>query len=181
MKNRQRKIKPQSAPLNGMRVGTLDTDDFLLTAMQLPDESAKCLAVGDEFPPVECPAENYDDAVRMTVRTAELLERGDFWERAEFSADRIGDLLEKFGRPEVLTLSDFESEADLKFLKTDPRDQEGTLLYHRLGNAAVKSIVEEEFGIHIEFKILNMRAYMDWLAAENKENTPESRAQFCAL
>ena len=55
------------------------------------------------------------------------------------------------------------------------------LVYHRLTNAAVKTIAEEDFGIRIEFKILKLRDYMDWLALQSKDNTPESRAQFCAL
>ena len=181
MKNRQRKLKLQPTPLKGMRVGTLDTDEFLLTAMQLPDGSAKCIAVGDEFSPVECPAENYEAAVAMTLQTAALLDKGNFWERAEFSAARIEALLQKFGRPEVVTLSDFESEADLKFLKAEAQEQEGTLLYHRLTNAAVKTIAEEDFEVRVEFKILNMRAYMDWLADQKMDNTAKARAQFCSM
>jgi hypothetical protein len=163
-----------------LRVGTLAAGDFLLSAIGLPDGGGKIIAVGDEFPPVEAPAAGYDAAVAAARQTADLLARGEFWDRAEFCAGKILDLLEAHGagRPgRVISLSDFECEEDLRFLKPE---QDWTLLYHRLGNAAVSAILADE-GVGVVLKKLNLKMYYDWLAENRLENTPENRAAFCAV
>jgi hypothetical protein len=167
--------------MNTLRAAPLETDDYVLTAIGLPEGGGKILVVGDNVK-FETACASYSVAKDQIIRTAGLLDDGDHnaIDRAEwFVYEHLAALFRKFGRPGAIRLSDFETEDDLYFLKPEDRDRT-TLLYHRISNREVEAILREEKICAVEYHLVRLADYMDWLVKNHFENTAVNRARFIA-
>lgn len=73
-----------------------------------------------------------------------------------------------------IRLADYESDADLKFLKSA---HEWPLEFHRMVNGAIARELRKR-GAHVVLIKISMAGYFDWLAKNKFENKPENRARF---
>jgi hypothetical protein len=158
-----------------MRVAPLETDDYVLTAVELPDDTGKVLVVGDRIQ-LEILTASYDEAKDQVLRTAEILDTEDTEARTDASEERMLELFQRFGKPAVIRLSDFETDADLHFLKPE---QTWTLTYHRILNHELEHRLKRR-GVAVDFHLVRLRDYMDWLAAKRLENNTVNRSRYCA-
>lgn len=73
-----------------------------------------------------------------------------------------------------IRLADYESDADLKFMKSA---DEWPLSFHRMVNGAIARELRKR-GATVEMPKISMKAYFDWLAANNFKNDAGNRACF---
>lgn len=73
-----------------------------------------------------------------------------------------------------ILLADYETDADLKFLKSA---DEWPLEFHRMVNGALSREFRKR-GAVVELVKITMAAYFAWLAQFDLANTPANRAQF---
>lgn len=163
-----------------LHAATLQTSRYILTAVGLPDGTAKILAA--DGGPFEMPwPDGYESAREQVIRTARCLEKHDPTDRVDwFVYDYLEEMFARLGgKPRVLSLTDYETEADLHFLKPEEKET-NTLLLHRIGNHESRWRIESHHHIAVQFRTVRLKDYMDWLAREQLENLPENRARFIA-
>lgn len=93
--------------------------------------------------------------------------------RAKAMIDRLGLTRVRLDGQTVL-LTDYESDEALRFLKPD---DQYSLAGHRLLNSAFAREMKKR-GADVEFVMVRMVDYFDWLARYDLENNPANRAQF---
>lgn len=74
----------------------------------------------------------------------------------------------------LIRLADYETDADLKFLKGA---NEWSLEFHRMVNGAIARELRKRGATVMMIKI-SMTAYFDWLAKNNFSNDAGNRARF---
>lgn len=74
----------------------------------------------------------------------------------------------------VIQLTDYESDADLKFLKSS---DEWPLEFHREVNAAMSKELTKR-GARVSIVKIRMADYFHWISKNKLKNTPANRAQF---
>lgn len=74
----------------------------------------------------------------------------------------------------VIRLADYETDADLKFLKSA---DEWPLSFHRMVNGAIARELRKR-GATVTLVKISMSAYFDWLAKNHLDNNAGHRARF---
>jgi hypothetical protein len=98
------------------------------------------------------------------------------WQSAKSAA---ADYLAKMNLPPSLKgtrirLADYETDADMKFLKGQ---NEWALEFHRMVNGAIARDLRKR-GAVVTMEKISMNEYFDWLAANKIENNAGHRARF---
>jgi hypothetical protein len=162
--------------VNAMRVGRLERKTFRLFAVAVPDGTAVIMPefFGFDLTGVQSPADNYDSACEVVKRTAKLLESEDIVEKALRLVRNCEATNAKSWKPLVVTLSDYGSDDDLKLLKPE---ENYTLLYHRMQNAVISSLLREK-NIRVSSRVISVQDYGAWLKREKLANSAESRSAY---
>jgi len=103
------------------------------------------------------------------------------WRSAKHDARvRVAAMMEVIaahGRPDVIQLSDYETEQDFRFLCG--MADNWRLEYFRMVNQAAARLLRKE-GFEVRFVALNLNSYHDFLAKYDLANSPANRAQYVA-